>query len=406
MRQDTKEAAPMNLFNLTRSLPHPAVEKPRDADREERDAYLLWLAERAGLDTSLDRYFSDQGATFGRCLKAGLWHVIESQRTPPEYETGAFCVVMPGYGRQPHVTCDILNDDGTTARTITLPADAKGKLPFSKDQAREWSGIAKPARRTAARKAVERVSAVPAPVEPAAAPVTSVAAPVPPVAASRDSDDLVARVEALEATLRRMGLAIASSTPSAANDDARPARRSAGERAAIMRAWRIRCDARARRDLDTRALEAANGAYRGALDVIEAKNAAAVDLERIASLASARADAAEDAVAEMERRADDEAARAVAAEMRADDLARRLWSAEQRAAGADNRVARMVRAAADYRRSARRAGEDVRASRAEARALAGRLATAQRAVAAASARPADPAPTDSVMARAFAAARA
>ena len=49
--------------------------------------------------------------------------------------------------------------------------------------------------------------------------------------------------------------------------------RTPTERKAIIRAWRMRGEMRARADLDRRALEAANGAYRGSLDALQAANA-------------------------------------------------------------------------------------------------------------------------------------
>ncbi|MBX9816055.1 MAG: hypothetical protein K2X76_15260 [Sphingomonas sp.] len=55
--------------------------------------------------------------------------------------------------------------------------------------------------------------------------------------------------------------------------DARRGGRTAGERAAIVRAWQARRQARERADLDRRALLAANGAYQGLLDQFAARGA-------------------------------------------------------------------------------------------------------------------------------------
>jgi len=374
----------MDLFNVTLGIPYTSGEKPRDATREERDAYLRWLAQSRGVAIPSDAEWSDAGI-FSNPRTAGGRRAI---------------VAMPGYGAQPIPTVDILDDAGNVVRTMPLPVRQSGKgagsIPADAKQVLGWTGLVVARKRRAAAKPVEARQPAAAPIQPEAlesrpaAPVAETAAHSAPVI----DPALSARVGALETMLGRRGFPVRVTLDGAANDNGTKPERTAAERRAIVRAWRMRCEARAVR-ADLRMAETCRDMLvirsDDMRDARDAATARAADMERIAL-------ANEERAAEMERRADDEAARAVAAE-------RKLWSAEERTSASERRAGRMVRVAADYRKASRRAAEDVRGARAESRVLARRLEDAQRAAASRNSRPADAPPTDSTMARAFAAAR-
>ncbi|WP_334656709.1 hypothetical protein [Sphingomonas panaciterrae] len=126
----------------------------------------------------------------------------------------------------------------------------------------------------------------------------------------------------------------------------RAARRSDAERRAILRAWRFRREMRERADLDRRALEAANGAYRGALDVLRKANE-----ERDAAVTRARNE-----VARVEALAFDLSAmtqRATTAEARADQIERETAPAIDEAHG---RLVKLERDVATWEARAKGAG--------------------------------------------------
>lgn len=88
-----------------------------------------------------------------------------------------------------------------------------------------------------------------------------------------------------------------------------------------------------------------------------------------------------------------------------DAAERKLWSVQCQLQGATRRAERMARVATGQRRDVRRAVDDLRGARAEARAVQRKLDMARGEIAArAPSRPAPP-PTDTIMAVAFAAAR-
>jgi len=82
------------LFDITPGQLSPCNDKPRTATMNECAAYIRWLAETRGICiTGCD--ISESGAWRGK-------------------GSDAVCVLpMPGYGVQPHVICELLDDDGT-----------------------------------------------------------------------------------------------------------------------------------------------------------------------------------------------------------------------------------------------------------------------------------------------------
>lgn len=211
----------MDLFNVHQGI-ESLSDKPRSATVEERNAYLRWLAQSRGIVLPHDAAFDDKG--------------IDSR------SAGGYVLEMPGYGAQAIPTCEVLDEDGNVIRTITLPADPKGKgaLPMTAKQVQEWTGLEKVRRRRATK------TTAPAPVQPEAAePVKA-----EPLTPAPSTQELPARY----------GVRFDAPAGHAANDNLAPRReRSTAERRSIMRAWRMRSEMRARADLDRRALLAANG---------------------------------------------------------------------------------------------------------------------------------------------------
>ncbi len=197
------------------------------------------------------------------------------------------------------------------------------------------------AARSAPKPRVTKAKAPEKPVEatpPVSAPIAH-EAPVP-VPAAREA--------AMAALLERRGFPVAVLVPAVANDNDRRAPRTAAERRAIIRAWRMRAERRSMAiGLEAfRHMERVN--HEGMVEAEAARDAAiarAADFERIAT---ANAQLAE----QMERRADDEAARAVQAEAQAMNAR-------------DGATA--------YKREGDRLEAALKASQAEARATAARL---------------------------------
>lgn len=243
-----------------------------------------------------------------------------------------------------------------------------------------------------------------APVEvPAATPVDNSADLSPSVAQA-----LLARIEALEAALAngqasQPAAQVQDALPEPANDDSQPRRvRSDAERRAIVRAWRMRCAMRARADLDGRALERANADNRFILEALHNSEERVAELERKVIAADARVKEVEaENVASVNRMAAQAREAVDAARLQSAAMERLARAAEVRADNAESRAMRMVRAASGYRTGMRRAGQDLRGARAEARALARRLDEARRTIA--DATPPAP-PAGNTMAAAFASA--
>ncbi|CDO34021.1 hypothetical protein [Novosphingobium sp. KN65.2] len=283
-----------NLFDVTTGIEAATgklAEKPRSATAREVRAYLQWLAQRDGIAIPGNAEYTAAG--------------IEVR--------GEIVIPMPGYGVPQVVICEIVDDDGNVIRTLPLPADKRGKLPMTAKQVQEWSGL-KPVR--APRKA--KVKAAPIPVaEPEAAPmpeigtetaqeaqepvvmaseaVEAVDAPSGPELASPEpssqtcelpgvdhcgdvnemTTDPIAKIEARLAELEARVDALPAQSDITPIVEAQPKRTAAHERA-IRRAWAERKARRETADLDRRALEAANTAYREA----EAERLRVADLAR------------------------------------------------------------------------------------------------------------------------------
>jgi hypothetical protein len=219
----------MDLFDVTHGVSQ--IDKARDATTTERNAYLRWLADHRGIDIAGCSYAND-----------GVWRGAGEDRV---------CVLpMPGYGAQPVATLDVVDDAGRVIRSTPLATDSRGRLALSARQIADATGL-KPARKPrAAGKRVQSSAADQSPIgraAPATDPAPIAASPAPAM-----DTELAERVAALEATLVRMGVAIAE--PQAA----RP-RRTEAHRRAIQRAWDMRRLMRERADLDRRALLVANG---------------------------------------------------------------------------------------------------------------------------------------------------
>lgn len=341
-----------------------------EAQRQMTREYLLEIASRRGIDLPTS-YSID-------C--SGIWTGIGDERV---------CLVaMPGFERQPLPVLEILDDDGAVMRSSPLVVKA-GAICATAKQLRDWSGIKPMKKAKAEKKPVEAVQPVHAPSEP-----------------EKVDEALLSRLAALEEAVARLTMDAkpramdGRPAVTASNDNAADKRvRSEAERRAIIRAWKWRCEARERADLDWRALEAANGAYRGALDALayrleerDAAIAKADDFERIAKEQAARADL-------MAEQAANARQAATAYKREADEMERLLIVAEEQRINSDNRASRMVRAGTGYRTEARRAGRDLRGARAEARALRSRLDTAERELASRAPRAA---PAGNTIAAAFA----
>lgn len=286
-----------NLFDIT-PFAGCLDERPRAANATELAAYLYEIAERRGIVIPADATYSPSGV----------------------YHDGERILATPGYGADTTVTMETLDEAGDVIRTTRIAVNAKGQMALKAAavvDACALPKVAKPRKPRAVKEA-----------KPAAQPK-----PIPtPVCQPDATAALLARLEALEAAVARMSRPV----------EAGKRQRSEAERRAILRAWRMRREMRERADLDRRALEAANGAYRGALDTLAAANA---------QIAAARADSALHV---------DRHALAAAAYGRA-----------------MNRADRLARIAIAGRTSRRRLADDLRGAQAEAKAIARRLAAAR-----------------------------
>ena len=296
-------------------------DKPRSASREEMEAYLLDLARSRGVYVPGNAVLSE----------AGIY-----------VEGYGYTVPMPGYGADSTVTFDELDEAGALVRSSRIGTDNKGNIGLKADAVRKVCAIAKPPK---ARKAPAKASPAPvAPVE-APAPVSAPVVALAPVSApSVDVAALAARLAALESTVARLSRPVTAGKR----------QRTESERRAIVRAWQMRGEMRARADLDRRALEKVNADCLFA----QAERDAARHLE-----AEAKAEAArlrESVTAGMFTRA------------------RLVERHEAALAVADRRAARMVQAAIRSRRTVARLSNDLRGAQAEARALSRRLVDAPR----------------------------
>jgi hypothetical protein len=167
------------------------------------------------------------------------------------------------------VTLEEMDADGRVIRTSRIGTDKKGHIGLKAAAVVKATGLEK-VRKPRALKTKPAAAPVAAPAarpDPIIAPICQPAAApaVKPAQAANDDatggDGLTARIAALEAIVARLARPVVAGKRV----------RSEAERRAIIRAWNMRRTMRERADLDRRALFAANGAYRGALDAIAAK---------------------------------------------------------------------------------------------------------------------------------------
>jgi hypothetical protein len=341
---------------------------------------------------ALDWHWSGGGAvTYEDFFKGGENRKREAS-APAQYAPGSFSVVMPreNAAMGALVTLSTMGDDGTWSDWRSVATDSAGKLDWDSLPAIADLFAAPPLLTSAAAvdvlpetpiEAVETAELAEAPngaataESPCAAPaLPNSGIPDPTVAA------LVARIEALERGQTVRAALIAA----AANDVAPVMKRTEREERAIKRAWRIRCEARARRDLDVRALEAANVAYRE----LQAESGKNYERARAAELDAAQ------------WREGFQAATDAAAANR-----RNLHSIGEQLQGAQRRADRLARVAVDQRKRVARLQSDLAGAKAETRAMARRADDARARYAVAHPSPTPPPPTDTVMAVAFATAR-
>lgn len=272
----------MNLFDVTRGLPVLCNDKPRSATLEEQRAYLCGLARRRGFDPGEHFEINGNGYDAPRCIIIGECFAPELRdykagtTTPPLYAEGSVCIPTPGYGRQPVVTMDILDDAGEIVRTIPLPADKRGKLPITAAQLKEYSGL----------KSVrgKRQVAQPASIVEQSAPSEAIA-PVPqPITPAGDIAAILARLEALE---RAMASSPTVAIAAPVNDNTQPRERTALERRAVVRAWRMRRELRDARDR-RRSIDAVHRGMDAHIDRLE-QRVRRVEEERNAAIERAEA---------------------------------------------------------------------------------------------------------------------
>jgi hypothetical protein len=189
------------------------------------------------------------------------------------------------------------------------------------------------ARLATLEQAVDQLQRAPAEIAPPAVGMSDTPQRGNDVVAALPRDPRVRAVAANRARIER-------------ENNTRAARRSDSERRAIVRAWRLRCEMRERADLDRRALEAANGAYRGALDVLRKANEERDAAKVRAHNEVARLEALEFDLAAMTQRA-------TAAEARADQLERETAPAIDAAHG---RLVKLERDVATWEARAKGAG--------------------------------------------------
>jgi len=246
-----------NLFDMTPAT--DCINHIRAATDDECKAYLCDVARRAGLPTDGRVSLVASMTRRGR----GGDRVIYGLTVGTSYS-----IPMPGLNQSRTVVMETLDDAGQVIATVKSATTHNGKLSIPREAVRAAVGPIERVRATRRPRAAAVVPVAPVVHASAADAVRAGAydapmhddAPAPAPAAVEASPDvaaLVLRLVALETMVARL---------------ARPAGRvrSEVERRAILRAWRFRCEARERADLDRRALDAANGAYRGALDVIGA----------------------------------------------------------------------------------------------------------------------------------------
>lgn len=214
MFQSKIEAAPFNLFDaqIFDIGLCPKGVGTRKASDEEAGAYMRWLADKSGLTrfpkielawrsigTGAKCHRVCIGARFGRELSPANW----KEKRPAQYETGAYCLIMPGANQRDTVTMETLDESGAIIASQTLPVEPKkrGVIWDKAAIARAVGPVAKPAKAKARRVAQEgAIGAMGTPT-----PTVEMPAPAPIEAAADKSRDVLAlQVEQLSATVAKM----------------------------------------------------------------------------------------------------------------------------------------------------------------------------------------------------------
>lgn len=181
----------IDLMSVDRSSLQALGGKPRPANDSEVSAYMRWQRERRGLpdmqgmELEWSIYPGSRrqrlciGATFGKLLASGGHNRDENGNytyTAPQYENGAYSLVMPGHNAHKQtVTFESLDDAGNVERAQTLPMEPKkGGVIWSREDVRKAHGPVEKARKARASKA-------PIPVETPPIPVHAEAVAVDPV---------------------------------------------------------------------------------------------------------------------------------------------------------------------------------------------------------------------------------
>lgn len=130
---------------------------PRMATMAEAKAYADFIRRKNGLPeignprlhhvggyTGRGRTcaFHYVGATYGEETDRAGYNSDTKQKTPAQYETGAFSVLFPGANQlRPMVTLDTLDEAGEVVSSQTLPVEPKkGGVVWSKDDVRKAAG--------------------------------------------------------------------------------------------------------------------------------------------------------------------------------------------------------------------------------------------------------------------------
>lgn len=199
----------IDLMSVDRSSLQALGGKPRPANDSEVSAYMRWQRERRGLpdmqgmELEWSIYPGSRrqrlciGATFGKLLASGGHNRDENGNytyTAPQYENGAYSLVMPGHNAHKQtVTFESLEDAGNVERAQTLPMEPKkGGVIWTREDVRSAHGpVAKPGKAKAAP-----IEADPIPVQVEPVDVIQAAEPVEicaPAAAEGESAPVEAR---------------------------------------------------------------------------------------------------------------------------------------------------------------------------------------------------------------------
>lgn len=352
-------APPLDLFSLESwtDAPRPTNDKPRCATEREVRAYVKHLAAVAGLypfdaaeivRTSIGREPATVGMTFGKLLKAAGGEYVEVpcfetltvrkeyRQFGPTYEEGAYSMPMPGRLFRDVVTMETLNEAGEVAATSTLPTDGKRQVAWSRAAVRAAAGPMPKAKRKrkATQKPMERFEAAsaveqpespePAPVPAPAQDMAAIEAPGPVEPAPDMVEQLLRRVEALEARLA------APAEELAAPAVEKPVRASRAVRERLVRRYLAMRAERARLIEQRAAWRArADEANQRARDMAAARDEVVEDCERLERERDQARAALSTAAGDAERKARDATNRAAAMEKRLEEMTGRAIRAEQ-----------------------------------------------------------------------------